>query len=209
MYLPEYAKPGEAEALLSILKNNLFVTLISNDLEQRPFVSHIPVRTVFDSQSLVGIHGHFAKRNPHVQYLEKNNEVTLIFHGPHAYISPKWYKSGRDVPTWNYCVVHVHGKLKLLPGFEDICASLKDLTSTFETGESAWRFELPDDLLMPEQLTSAITAFEIIPDRIEAKFKLSQNRPKIDRDSVASKLAERNDEMSTAIAQLMQKSLAR
>lgn len=205
MYTPSYTNPAEVQQIEALVTQYPFVTMISKDPSGQPSISHIPVVSQFEKGRLKSVKGHFAIRNPHVSHLKNDNNITLIFHGPHTYITPLWYKSGRDVPTWNYCVVHVHGKLMFDTSFDDICTNLKDLTKAFEQGPQSWQFELPDDLDNPEALTSAIVAFTVLPENIEAKFKLSQNRPKMDRDGVIEGLSFRTDDMSKAIQKLMQK----
>lgn len=204
MYIAKHFNPHEELQIGNLIKSFPFVTLISKDDAGQLSISHVPVVTEFDNGKLKAIRGHFAHRNPQVGHLVSNSQVTVIFGGPHAYITPLWYKSGRDVPTWNYCVVHVQGLLRLNNSFEDICTNLKELTKVFENGPDAWDFELPSDLKRPEDLTAAIVAFSIVPEKIEAKFKLSQNRPMADRLSVIEGLGLRKDEMSLSLRKYMQ-----
>lgn len=204
MYIAKHFNPGEALQILNLIKSFPFVTLISKDTDGQLSISHVPVVTEFENGSLIAIKGHFAQRNPQVGHLAADSNVTVIFGGPHAYITPTWYTSGRDVPTWNYCVVHVYGQLQLDNSFEGICTNLKELTKVFEKGENAWQFELPQDLLKPADLSQAIVAFSVKPLRIEAKFKLSQNRPIADRLGVIEGLQSRNDEMSLLVRKYMQ-----
>lgn len=207
MYTPSYTQPKEKQQIENVVTQYPFVTLISKDQEGQLSISHIPVVSQFENGELKSIKGHFAIRNPQVNHLKNNNAVTLIFQGPHTYVTPLWYKSGRDVPTWNYCVVHVHGELQFDTSFNDICTNLKDLTKAFEQGPEAWQFELPDDLDNPEALTSAIVAFTVLPQKIESKFKLSQNRPQMDREGVIEGLNSRSDDMSKAVQQFMKQGL--
>ncbi len=204
MYIAKHFNQEEAQQILNLTKSFPFVTLISKDSAGDLSISHVPVVTEFVNGELVSIKGHFACRNPHVGHLTSNPQVTIVFGGPHAYITPNWYKSGRDVPTWNYCVVHVHGRLQLSSAFEEICTNLKELTLAFESGAGAWQFELPFDLVRPEDLTAAIVAFTVVPEKTEAKFKLSQNRPMADRLGVIEGLELRKDEMSLLLRKYMQ-----
>ena len=137
MYIAKHFNPEEQLQIFTLIKNFPFVTLISKDEAGQLSISHVPVVTDFENGKLMAIKGHFAQRNPQVGHLASNPHVTVIFGGPHAYITPVWYKSGRDVPTWNYCVVHVHGQLQLNNSFEDIYANLKELTKVFESGAGA------------------------------------------------------------------------
>jgi transcriptional regulator len=148
--------------------------------------------------------GHLAARNPHAQELKDGDSVTVLFHGPHTYITPKWYAEN-DVPTWNYAVVHVHGRIRWIREFNPLLELLGEMTDFFEDGSpDPWRFFLPDDLKSPEVLTNAIVGFEIEIESIESKFKLSQNRSLEDRTGVIAGLEKRSDEMSMRVRELME-----
>lgn len=145
-----------------------------------------------------------AKRNPQWIHFKENPNATVIVQGPHTYITPKWYKSGRDVPTWNYAVAHLQGKVELIESFSEQIEVLKQLTYFFEKSNTKpWEFELPDDLLDEKALTSAIISFRFIIEKIDAKFKLSQNRSAEDKAGVIEGLNERTDEMSRAVRKMM------
>ncbi len=209
MYIPEYAKSKSDNQIADLVKAYPFVNLISVTSDGQPFITHVPVVTEVVNNKITSIRGHLALRNPHVKYLKESSDVTVVYNGPHTYISPVWYKSGRDVPTWNYCVIHASGKLKFEHSFHAICKNLAELTKEFEIqGPDGWRFDLPADLKEPALLESAIVAFEIQPSKIEAKFKLAQSRPAIDQQGVIEGLASRTDDMSAEIANLMKKNLS-
>lgn len=203
MYVPNHFNPKEQNQILDLVKNYPFVTMISKDEAGNLSISHIPVVTEIVNNEIKSIKGHFSLKNTHVKHLQSDSKVTLIFNGPHTYITPTWYKSGRDVPTWNYCVAHIHGRLEFNSSFDEICSNLKALTKVFEYGPNAWSFELPADLKDTKHLTSAIIAFTVIPEKIEAKFKLSQNRPLIDRNGIIEGLAQRSDQLSNEVQKLM------
>ncbi len=144
-----------------------------------------------------------AANNPQAKHLLQSPKATLIFQGAHTYISPRWYRSGRDVPTWNYEVVHVSGKINLVSDFESLINILKK-TSSFYEGPQGWQFELPDDLVDPKILCRAIVGIELIPEKIEAKSKLGQNLSREDQFGVVEGLTqERKDENSLLIQKKM------
>lgn len=207
MYIPDHSKTKNEAQILDLVKENSFVTLVSLDSEGFPYISHIPVSCVTQDNKLVSINGHFSSRNPHVQLLKKSPKITAIFHGPHTYITPNWYRSGRDVPTWNYAVVHVAGHLKFIEDEAGIAEILKELTVENETGPNPWIFELPDDLSAPGILSKAIIGFQITPEKIEGKFKLSLNRSQEDQLGITEGLQARGDDRSKSIVQLMKKNL--
>lgn len=207
MYIAPKFKVENSEAVCDVIRNYSFATLISTDLNGEVFVSHIPVLAEFGADKLISLKGHLSLNNPHVQLLKKNPQATIIFHGPHSYISPTWYRSGRDVPTWNYVVVHVKGKIKFGSSFKELVQLLAQTSQKYEASNAnAWKFELPADLKDEASLMNAIIAFEMLPASIEAKFKLSQNRSQADQDGIIDGLSRRVDEMSQRVKELMAKS---
>lgn len=204
MYLPKHFSIDEEIKVKKLIEQNAFATILSYPANTKPFINHLPV--IFSSKSGEGnvLIGHMAKRNPQWMHFKENPDCTIIIQGGHTYITPKWYKSGRDVPTWNYAVAHLNGKIELIESFDDQTDILKQLTSFFEkTSESPWEFELPDDLLNKSALTSAIISFKFKIEKIEAKFKLSQNRSSADKAGVISGLKQRTDDMSRIVLEMM------
>jgi transcriptional regulator len=203
MYLPKHFDTKDNERILEIIDAYSFATVMSFDVENQPFFSHIPL-VVKKTPSGFCLLGHAAKRNPQWSHFQRNPKVKVIINGPHTYITQKWYRSARDVPTWNYVAIHIDGSAKLIEDFDGLVNLLIILTEKFEAGsQSPWEFELPDDLLTPDTLCSAIVGFEISVENIDAKFKLSQNRVDVDKVGIVEGLAQRHDDMSKAVLQLM------
>jgi transcriptional regulator len=161
-------------------------------------VSHIPFVIERDpgGQRLLG---HVARANPQADALAEATDVVAIFQGPHAYVSPTWYEHHPAVPTWNYAVAHVRGRLEPLDEFE-LRDLLGKLSSKYEGDRpNAWSIDkAPSDFI--NNLVGTITGFSLAIERVEGKFKLSQNRPGQDAKRVADAL-ERDGEV--AIASLM------
>ncbi len=202
MYLPEHFSENEQTQIVELIQKYSFATILSFTKGERPFVNHLPV--IFSEGDNKILIGHMARRNPQWSHFLADPNCTLIFNGPNTYITPRWYRSGVDVPTWNYAVVHLHGKIEIVEDFEGQIEILKQLVKYFESGEKApWNFELPDDLLNESALTSAIVSFRFHIEKVEAKFKLSQNRSEADRKGVLVGLGQRTDEMSKAIMKMM------
>ena len=119
---------------------------------------------------------------------EKSPEVLVIFQGPHTYISPTWYNH-TNVPTWNYQAVHVYGSPRIVSDHAEVYKILSHLTTRNE-GDSSYRLEtLPQDFVEKEM--KGIVAFQIEVTRIEANYKLSQNRNDEDYHNIVSRLEER------------------
>jgi transcriptional regulator len=137
---------------------------------------------------------------------EKNPEVLIIFQGAHTYISPTWYNHV-NVPTWNYQSVHIYGKPRIVTDHEETYEMLSRLIVRNE-GNPSYRMEtLPHDLVVKEM--KGIVAFQIDATRIEANYKLSQNRDDESYWSVVSHLEERTDEMSHGVADAMKRQRAK
>ena len=143
-----------------------------------------------------------ARANPQWHDLVSEQEVLVIFQGPHAYISPSWYEVDLSVPTWNYTVVHAYGIPRLIEESEELYKLLKTLLETHEAQfENPWPFQLPDDYL--QKMIRGIVGFEIEITRLEGKFKLSQNRTEAERENVIAVLQESSDTL--AVAELMKR----
>jgi transcriptional regulator len=151
------------------------------------------------------LHGHVARGNELAK--ADGAEVLVIFRGPDAYVSPNWYPSkhvtGREVPTWNYAVVHMHGRLRVIEDPIWLRALLERLTDRHETGQAApWRVDdAPADHV--EKLLGAIVGLEIAIERTEGKFKLSQNHPAANRAGVVDGLRVRAHRHDADLAGLM------
>jgi transcriptional regulator len=145
--------------------------------------------------------GHVARNNPHWQ-LTPTGESMVIVRGPDAYVTPRWYASkaehGRVVPTWNYVTAHVHGELVVHDDADWVEALVRRLTAKHEAdGDPPWTVDDAPEKFIAGQLR-AIVGVELLITRVEAKLKLSQNRPPADIDGVISGLAARGDLASAA-----------
>lgn len=203
MYIPNYTKNSDEKEILKLIQEYSFATLISLDETQNLSITHLPVLVETEGHQIKKIVTHMAAANPQAKHLSQNPQATFVFQGAHAYITPRWYRSGRDVPTWNYEVVHINGKAKLISDADRLITILKQ-TSNFYEGPQGWQFELPDDLEDPRILSRAIIGVELIPEQIEAKSKLGQNRGREDQMGVIEGISkERIDENSLAIQKKM------
>ena len=204
MYLPDHFSANDKVAVRKLIEENSFATILSFPGETVPFINHLPlIFSDIHNEEMVLI-GHMAKKNPQWIHFKNNPNCTVIINGPHTYITPQWYKSGRDVPTWNYAVAHLYGKIHLLEGFQEQIMILKKISDYFEKSNGkSWEFELPKDLMEEHVLTNAIISFKFHIEKIEAKFKLSQNRSLQDRRGVLSGLEERTDDNSKHIKLMM------
>jgi transcriptional regulator len=147
--------------------------------------------------------GHFARNNEHWR-LRPIGEAMVILRGPDAYITPTWYASkaehGRVVPTWNYVTAHVYGELVVHDDVDWVAGLVRRLTEKHEAGhERPWTVDDAPPAFVAGQLR-AIVGVELRISRIEAKAKLSQNRPAADIDGVVEGTRARGDvAMSRAV----------
>ena len=200
MYIPEHFVLRDHAAAIAFMKSNPFVILVSTN-EDGPFASHVPV-IIRESEDQLIIRGHVAKANPHWRYLEQHPQCLTIFQGPHAYISTRNYVTRENVPTWNYGAVHVYGTARVYSSPEALQSMLHDLIATFESGY-AQQWDSFDQAYR-DRMLGHIVGFEITTTRIEAKFKLSQNRTKEEQSNVIASLCQAEDTAVSGVARLMQ-----
>jgi len=194
MYIPKAFRGRDEQQAFDLIDAYPFATLTSV-VDGAPFVTHAPVLLAREEETL---YGHLARANPHAEALFANGETLAVFHGPHAYVSPRWFDSP-NVPTWNYAVVHVYGRAKELPQPE-LRALLDRLTARFEPPSGGWQVaSLPEAQV--ESLLQAIRGFALPLERLESKFKLSQNRSRPLREGVIAGL--RDEAGEPELAQLM------
>ena len=194
MYTPAAFRGTDDEATRELIDGHPFATLIARQGDALE-VTHLPLIRR-ETEGAIRLLGHLSRANPMLRLLEAGAEATAVFHGPHAYITPTWYAEN-DVPTWNYAVVHARGRARMLEGPEAILDAVMRLSSRFERdSERPWSQQLPADLASPAVVARAIGAFVIEVERVEAKFKLNQNRSLEDQRRVIEGLSARSDEAS-------------
>lgn len=194
MYLPKSFELTDSEAIAQIIAANSFGTLISHGAAGLE-ASHLPFE--FDPQRSV-LRCHMARANSQWRDFD-GQELLAIFQGPHGYISPRWYETQLAVPTWNYVAVHVYGQPRIIEEDAEVAALLEKLVAQHEAQFAPpWKLEAPTD--WQQNLRRAIVGFEMTVTRIEAKAKMSQNRPALDREGVLAGLeAQGETELAAAV----------
>jgi transcriptional regulator len=200
MYQQQAFRESRAEALADLILNYPFATLVygANGDVQADAVPLIPAANGH-------LRGHISRGHPLVD--ADDSRVLVIFRGPDAYISPNWYPSkhetGREVPTWNYAMVQMHGRVRVVHEREWLLDLVRDLTDRHEA-------ELPQpwqvDDAPPEhvqKMLNAIAGLDIEVERVEGKFKLNQNHPARNRAGVVDGLRQRDGERDQALVELM------
>lgn len=199
MYIPEHFRVRHHEEAIAFMRANPFAILISTTSEG-PFGTHVPVVIREDGEKML-IRGHVAKANPHWRYLEEQADCLMIFHGPHAYVSASNYATRENVPTWNYGAVHAYGRARTFHEPDRLLGVLHELIPTFEAAY-AEQWNGLDEAYRSRMLTH-IVGFEIEVAKLEAKFKLSQNRTRDEQQRVIDSLGKAQDTTVVGTAELM------
>ncbi len=181
------------------MRANPFAILVSS-MADGPFASHVPV-VVREAEEHLIIRGHVAKANPHWNYLVQQPPCLTIFHGPHTYVSPKNYIGCENVPTWNYGAVHVYGNARVFSAPNELMGVLHELIPMFEPAYAEQWASLSD--AYRDRMLGHIIGFEIAVTKIEAKFKLGQNRAKEEQDNMITSLGAAADTTVSGVAELM------
>jgi len=199
MYIPAHFAPDEA-TVGDLLRHHGAADLVTLT-EEGLVATMLPFIYVPDAGEHGALHGHVARNNPQWK-LPAQGEALVIVRGPDAYISPSWYASkaehGRVVPTWNYVTAHVYGQFVVHDDAEWTEDLVRRLTAKHEAGSAhPWSVDDAPRQFIDGQLR-AIVGVELLISRIEAKAKLSQNRPQADVERVIEGLRARGDERSAA-----------
>lgn len=195
MYIPKHFEEHDKRRIVAFARKYAFATLVTVR-GGLPHANHFPL--MIEENERLLITGHMAKANEQWRHLQEDNQVLIIFQGPHTYISPSNYKESGVPPTWNYASIHMYGVATVFEGKEKLKSVLESLADKYEKSQrSPWVPEYPSEML------EAIVGFDVVVDRIEAKYKLSQNRPEADRKTIISNLTDLDSESDKDIATLM------
>jgi transcriptional regulator len=189
MYLPRHFEQTDPAALRALMREHPLAVLATQG-EGGLTADHVPLEFVPDAGPHGTLRGHVARANP--LWKRAGSDVLAVFQGPQAYVTPSWYPSKAEhhkvVPTWNYAVVHAHGRLRAIEDAPWLHALVSGLTAHHEAPRATpWAVsDAPDDYV--QQMLRAIVGIEIELTRLVGKWKLSQNRGEADRIGVADGL---------------------
>ncbi len=204
MYTPRAFAETDLTGLDRLIERDAFVTLVTV-ADGLPLVSHLPVLYARDGDRIV-IEGHWARPNPQARHA---GPAMVIVHGPHAYLSPGWYADKEEaarVPTWNYAVAHLQGTLESTEDTDQLASIVDRLSQANEARVgNDWRFEHDRDDHVRQ--LRGIIGFRFTVDRVELKFKLSQNHPVANVEGAAAALHRLGGEDNVAVADLMRERL--
>jgi len=205
VYTPKQFQPGSDADCLDFVRANPFGILATHSTDSpRIETTHTPFLLSEDGSVLTG---HIARANPHWKSWQAGGTTLAkcLFHGPHAYISPRYYATEFNVPTWNYTAVDLSGRLHIEDSAEQCLKFLSELTERFEPGEAGWKFDTGDQRY--SKLADAIVVFSIEVESIEGKFKLNQNKSRGDQESVIAHLVGSGHHADQEVASLMEENL--
>lgn len=199
MYIPKYYKVNNVDEIYDFIQQNAFGTIVTTE-QGKPIATHLPLGFTKEGDDYY-ITGHMAYANPQWKTFEEENEnVLVMYQGPHAYISSSWYEH-ENVPTWNYQAVHVYGTACIMSEQE----LEEDLIALLQKYEHHREQAVLWETLSPQtkKQIKGIVGFKIKIEEIQAAYKLSQNRNDEDYDRIIDKLNEEEDVHAHQIAEVM------
>jgi transcriptional regulator len=197
MYIPSHFAISSPDQLHRIIREHPLGALVTMGPEGLD-ANHIPFELAVDQGDRGVLTAHVARANPVWRQCREGADAMVIFRGNESYISPNWYPSKhethRQVPTWNYEVVHIHGRLTVMDEERFVRGVVARLTREHEMAEPRpWKMgDSPPEYI--DQMLKAVVGIEILINRIEGKAKLSQNREPRDRLAAADTLQARGQE---------------
>jgi transcriptional regulator len=208
MYLPRHNEEKRVSVMHSLIVSQPLGTLVTLGVSGL-FASHIPMLLEDDGSQFGILKGHISRANTQWRDLVATVDALAIFAGPQHYISPNWYpetrEHGKEVPTWNYVVVHAYGPLKVIQDSLWLLKNVEKLTNIHESASPIpWKVsDAPEDFIQSQ--LKGIVGLELPIRRLEGKWKVSQNRTERERNGVIDGLTKLNTPASLAMKALVEK----
>jgi transcriptional regulator len=208
MYIPKHFEVTDVEIMHNLIRDYGLATLVTLPAKGIN-ANHIPLYLSDTTRPFGTLKGHVSRSNPILDDFKNEVETLAIFHGPNSYITPSWYhikkESGKVVPTWNYVVVHAYGTLNIIDNPEWLLTQLEMLTNHNEIPFSEpWSVaDAPHEFT--EKLLTSIVGIEMKITKLFGKWKVSQNQPQQNRESVVAGLNTRNQLGASQMAELVKK----
>jgi len=199
MYTPGHFVNDDLKDMHAAMRRHPFALLVTQHLGEM-HLTHLPFHLDTRRGAKGVLQAHLARLNPHCAALKSGAASTVVFRGPDAYVSPRWYiDPTKNVPTWNYVAIHAHGIPKVTLDPKEILGYITALTDEHEAYiERPWSVREAE--AHAERLVGQIMGFELPIERLEGKFKLSQNRPEADRVGVMREFGKSKD---TNVAEML------
>jgi transcriptional regulator len=203
MYKFSYYTEQDQANVIAFMKENAFA-LITGTGENYPVATQIPL-SVKVNDGKIFLEGYMMRKTDHHVAFEKNNNVLVLFTGPHCFVSASWYTDPHVGSTWNYMTVHAKGRISFKDE-EGTRNAVKALSDKYEGTSSQGAFDnLPKEYI--DHMVKAIVGFSIEVKELDNVFKLSQNRDEASQRNIIEQLMNRGDEHSRKIAKEMIKRL--
>jgi len=207
MYIPRHNEEKRVSVMQALMVSQPLATLVTLGASGL-FASHIPMVLENDGSQFGVLKGHISRANPQWRDFVSTVDALAIFAGHQHYITPNWYpgtkEHGKEVPTWNYVVVHAYGPLKVIQDEHWLLTNVEKLTAIHEAGSPVpWKVsDAPEDFIKSQ--LKGIVGLELPIQRLEGKWKVSQNRTESERKGVIEGLAKLNTPESLAMKALVE-----
>lgn len=207
MYIPQHFEETRPDVLHQLMRRYPLATIVTRT-EAELNATHIPLLLQTTPGSLGILQGHVARANPMLGELSQAQETLIIFQGPDAYVSPRWYEdkalTGKVVPTWNYLAVHAYGTVSIHDEPEWLRGHLENLTAENEKNfETPWQVgDAPDEYIT--RMLRGIVGIQFSLSRIVGKWKLSQNKTQLDQRTIVEGLEAQSRPETEALAKVME-----
>lgn len=204
MYQLPHFTESDDEQVFHFMQMHPFAFICAADSNNEVQATHIPVEVERIDGKII-ISGHFMTNTKHHLAMKNNDQVLVIFTGPHAFVNAAWYAQPHQASTWNYMDVQVRGKIKFTDrnGTFDL---IKKITEKYVGIHSPASFQnLSLDYI--EQSLDYIIGFYIEAESVKNTFKLSQNKDENTRKNIIEKLSATDDDGAKKIAGEMKKRL--
>ena len=199
MYKFDYYTEKDRQKVIDFMKENAFA-LVTGIGEEYPAATQVPL-AIKEKEGKIFLEGHIMRKTDHHLAFEKNNNVLVIFTGPHCFVSANWYTDPHMGSTWNYMTVQAKGNIRFMDA-EGTYNAVKEVSDKYVGTQSAGAFDnLPREYI--DHMMKAIVGFSIEVESLENTFKLSQNRDEASQRNIIEQLVKRGDEHSRKIAKEM------
>lgn len=200
MYTPPHHRVEDRAELERFMRAHSFASVVTAP-DGVPHATHLPCAIVREGDGLALV-AHLARANPQWRDFDGARTALVIFGGPHAYVSPRHYERAKSVPTWNYAAVHAYGRPRIVAEREGTMAVLDALSRASDPGYVPRLHAMPHDYL--DTMLRGIVAFAMPVERLEARYKLSQEKQPRERGRIVAELAASEDSAATETAHLME-----
>jgi transcriptional regulator len=206
MYRPKYFEETRIDVMHGLMRDFPLASLVINT-SRGLSANHIPMLLIEGGSAFGKLQCHVARKNPIWQEYLPKSEALAIFQGSQAYITPSWYETkketGKVVPTWDYASVNAYGIIQIIEDAEWLRSQIERLTTFHEANNpEQWKVsDAPEEFI--DKMIAGIIGIEFEITRLEGKWKVSQNQPERNIDSVIAGLQKRNGPQDAMLAEII------